>query len=204
MNSPQTACRFDPWACGYDSSALQALLYRPVHAVVLEQCTRHIPDPHRVLDVGCGTGRLLRDAQLRFPDAQLVGVDISANMLSLAATASSRLVPIRGRAETLPFTSGVFDLVMATLTYPHWQDPAAGVAEIGRVLTDGGLFGLATLITPPTGARRHPRHWDQRVGLPESLVAALTRARLDVCDVDHIAGRGPIIDVTLVLAARNR
>ena len=191
---------FDRWACGYDHSALQPLLYRPVHAAVLEICARSMPEPRSVLDLGCGTGRLLRDSQQRFPGAQLVGLDVSAKMLAVAAAACGRLIPVRGRAEALPFTCGVFDLVMATFTYRHWHDRASGVAEVGRVLAGGGVFGLATIITSQQRGLTHRWRQRRRRGLPESLATALTDAGLVVRDVDHVSGIGPIADVTIVVA----
>jgi ubiquinone/menaquinone biosynthesis C-methylase UbiE len=44
----------------------------------------------------------------------------------------------QGRAECLPFTNEVFDLIFATLSLRHWTDLPAGIAEIGRVLIPGG------------------------------------------------------------------
>lgn len=126
MGPSQAAEGFDRWAFGYDQSALQPLLYRPAHAAVLETCARIVPEPSSVLDLGCGTGQLLGDAEQRFPTAQLVGIYISDKMLAMAAGACVRLRPVRGRAEALPFRCGVFDLVMATFAYRHWRDHACG------------------------------------------------------------------------------
>lgn len=202
LDTPQLADRFDRWACGYDDSALQALLYRPVHAVVLERCARHVPEPRWVLDVGCGTGRLLRDATNRFPRARLVGVDVSRTMLAMASGVCRSLMPVRSRAEALPFADGLFDIATATLTYHHWLDRGTGVAEIGRVLTGGGVFVLATPVAPPD-RKRIRRPWRERsVDLPHPLTTTLDRAGLEICDVDHVAGRGPIADVTLIVGVR--
>jgi ubiquinone/menaquinone biosynthesis C-methylase UbiE len=43
-----------------------------------------------------------------------------------------------GDAAALAFPDGSFDLVVSTLSMHHWADPAAGLAEIGRVLRPGG------------------------------------------------------------------
>jgi ubiquinone/menaquinone biosynthesis C-methylase UbiE len=171
-----------------------------------DRCANAISSPRRLLDVGCGTGRLLCSAAARFPDIGLVGVDVSGGMLSVAAvtvaSAPSPVLLVRAAAERLPFADAVFDLVTATLTYRHWADQAAGVAEVGRVLTPGGVFGLAALLTPAFGSsRRWPRSAG-RARLPAPLVAALTGAGLHANSVEEVAGFGPIPEVTFVLARR--
>jgi ubiquinone/menaquinone biosynthesis C-methylase UbiE len=201
-----TVARFDQWAPWYNDSALQAMLYRAVHALVLNRCVQAVPSPRRLLDVGCGTGRLRRSAAARFAGTGLVGVDVSGGMLTVAAVTlalvPSRVLLVQAAAERLPFADALFDLVTATLTYRHWADRAAGVAEVGRVLTPGGVFGLAALLTPPCGS---PRRWPRRAGsarLPAPLVAALTGAGLRPDRVEEVTGFGPVPEVTFVLARR--
>jgi SAM-dependent methyltransferase len=191
--------RFDRWAPDYDESALQDCLYRPVHAVVLDHCERFAPRPRHVLDLGCGTGRLLADAAPRFPGASFVGVDVSQRMLAVAGERDS-LAPVRARAEQLPFADGAFDLVMATFTYRHWREPAAGIVEIGRVLCRGGVCALAVVITEPTGRRGRRRWRGRRSALPGSLGVELAEAGLRLRNVDHLHGLGPVVDVTVVIA----
>ena len=108
---------------------------------------------------------------------------------------------VHARAERLPFADAVFDVAAATLTYRHWSDQNAGVAEIGRVLSDGGVFGLAAVISRGRGAI--PRWRRARSGrLPATLAAALANAGLRVNTVEMISGEGPISEVTLMIATR--
>src|SRR5215467_15864211 len=100
---PTDVSSFDRWAPDYDSSALQSLVYEPAHRAVLERCARYVPAPRRLLDLGCGTGRLLCAAASRFPGTTLVGVDVSAGMLKVAAVAGGRLTLVHAVAEALPF-----------------------------------------------------------------------------------------------------
>lgn len=134
------------------------------------------PAPRRVLDVGCGTGLLLRELSRRLPQAsELTGVDAAAAMIEAAmieaASAGGETAPapgrhpearlryLHGRAERLPFDDASFDLVISTTSFDHWADQRAGLAECHRVLVSGGrlvltdLFSLALLPTL-VGARR--------------------------------------------------
>ena len=76
-------------------------------------------------------------------------------MLAAAIAATSTKLGIRyvhAGAERLPFTDEVFDLVFATMSLRHWTDQAAGIAEISRVLTPGGVLVLADVF--PSSPRR--------------------------------------------------
>jgi ubiquinone/menaquinone biosynthesis C-methylase UbiE len=55
-----SASGFDRWARSYEDNTLQQYLFVPVHQTALRLALQLLPHPRRVLDVGCGTGRLLR------------------------------------------------------------------------------------------------------------------------------------------------
>jgi len=185
-----SGARFDRWASTYDSSPLQPTLFAPVHQTALQLAAHLVPDARRVLDVGCGTGRLLRQVRQRYRPAELVGVDLARGMLAAAIAATTtelRIHYLHAGAEHLPFTDEMFDLVFATMTMRHWTDQAAGIAEIGRVLTPGGVLVLAdvfpssprrTLLASLLLRRRRP-------SLPGQLDAALTAHRLTLVGYDR-------------------
>jgi ubiquinone/menaquinone biosynthesis C-methylase UbiE len=203
MSRRGATAKFDRWAPYYDDSALQPLLYRAVHRLVLERCAQVATAPRRMLDVGCGTGRLLRSARSFFPRTSLVGVDVSGGMLSIAAAgaASARMSLVLGAAERLPFGDATFDVVTATLTYRHWTDQAAGVSEVGRVLAHGGVFGLAAILPSRSSRRQSPskRRW---ANLPQPLAEALACAGLRTDRVEEVVCLGVIPEVTFVRARR--
>lgn len=88
----------------------------------------------RVLDVGCGDGRVTQ--LLRAAGATPVGIDPS---LSMAAAARRRgVLAIAARAEALPFGDLSFDAVVSNAAL-HWSlDHERCVAELVRVLNHGG------------------------------------------------------------------
>lgn len=91
---------------------------------------RHAGDARRVVDVGCGSGRLVH--AVAPPDAQVVAID-----RHLPATGT----PARGRvaadSSQLPLATGSVDLVLALDMLEHVDDETA-MAEIRRILRPGG------------------------------------------------------------------
>jgi SAM-dependent methyltransferase len=182
--------RFDRWASTYEASPLQPALFAPVHQTALQLAQQFLPGARRVLDVGCGTGRLLRQARRRYRPAELVGVDLARGMLAEAMAATTtelRIHYLHAGAERLPFTDEVFDLVFATMSMRHWTDLAAGIAEIGRVLTRGGVLVLADVFpsSPRQTFTASLLLRRRRPSLPGELDAALTAHRLALVGFDH-------------------
>lgn len=148
-NTPSTTYddvgRFARWAPTYDRSVMQRLYFRPVHARMLKLIGNVGPQqpPERILDVGCGTGRLLRAASVRWPQAELWGVDPADQMLVAAARSNPKAVFRQAFAEALPFPDHSVDLALSSLSFHHWADHARGLNEIARVLRPGGYMCLA-------------------------------------------------------------
>lgn len=91
----------------------------------------HVREGERVLDVGCGTGRLL--GSLR--PAPAVGVDLSIGMLAVAPPFVSYAC---ADAEALPFVSESFDVVVSSSSLHFWPHPDRALLEMHRVLVHGG------------------------------------------------------------------
>jgi ubiquinone/menaquinone biosynthesis C-methylase UbiE len=153
---------FDARAGGYESGWLGRLHHRIADRTA-DLALAVAPAPQRVLDVGCGTGYLLRQLAVRCPQAaELAGVDPAPAMTraARAAAADSRLRWLEGTAEELPFPRGSFDLVVAVTSFDHWASQQAGLAQCARVLVPGGWLVLTDLFSPLlgptlTGSRRH-------------------------------------------------
>ncbi len=97
----------------------------------------------RVLDVGCGTGRLAAALAER-AGAKVWGLDSSPEMLERARAQVPPGVGLKlGRAEAIPFRDGWFERAVARVSVHVWERPAA-FAEVRRVLAPGGRFTIAT------------------------------------------------------------
>ncbi len=111
--------------------------------------------PERVLDVGCGTGEGALFLTREFPQARVRGVDLSAEMISAAASKvgldpEGRIAFKVGDAAALPYLDDSFDLV-TQLNMPPFFD------ELVRVLRPGGYVIVASSWGSATPFYTHPR-----------------------------------------------
>lgn len=111
----------------------------------------------RVLDVGCGTGVIARCVAPPVESGgKVVGLDLNPNMLAVARAAAEReslaIEWHEGQAEMLPFLEGSFDLVLCQFALMFFADRPAALAEMRRVLADGGRLALSVW----QGIERHP------------------------------------------------
>jgi ubiquinone/menaquinone biosynthesis C-methylase UbiE len=94
-----------------------------------------------VLDVGCGSGWLVRRLAARVPEGQVVGIDVSDEMVRRAQLVNPRTPNARvlwGTAAQIPAESDSFTKVLSVESAYYWPDPALGLREIFRVLRPGG------------------------------------------------------------------
>jgi ubiquinone/menaquinone biosynthesis C-methylase UbiE len=115
---------------------------QPGQAILLEMAD---PTPgERVLDVACGTGLVtLRTAALVGPEGEVVGIDISEEMIAIAGAADDGSRPgnatfERMDAEQLAFDVGSFDVALCALGLMYVPDAARTLDEMHRVLRPGG------------------------------------------------------------------
>jgi len=105
-----------------------------------------MPDgPHRVLDAGAGTGVLAAACARASPQpGTFYAVDLSPRSLARARASWNarrcRLETATGDIANLAFPSRSFDVVMSAHCLERTENPAAAIAELGRVLRPGGLL----------------------------------------------------------------
>jgi malonyl-CoA O-methyltransferase len=152
---------FRAWSRFYDQPVLQRLFYRRVHAAVLRLIDDAAVTPRVVVDLGCGTAQLTADLASRFPAATVIGADFSDAMLAAARRRSGSAAPalVRANAYELPLPDDSVDLLVSTISYHWYLEPARALAEIRRVVTPGGRFVLATLASRGIGGVVARQRW---------------------------------------------
>lgn len=132
----QVAADYDDAAAGYDQGYAADAATRRRTAILDELQVDAARGARRVLELGCGTGRLL--VQVDAPTR--LGVDVSSGMLARAADRG--LAVARADAHELPFADGQFDAVLAGKGVFRYLDPDRAFDEAARVLRPGGVLAL--------------------------------------------------------------
>src|SRR5579875_2303703 len=133
---------FDRRAAGYERG-WRGQLHREISARTAALAAKAVRSPRRILDVGCGTGQLLRLLATTFTTvSELRGIDPAPSMIAVAVdnTDDPTLSFDAGGAEHLPYPDGHFDLVLATTSFDHWSDQRAGLQQYARVIGPGGVL----------------------------------------------------------------
>ncbi len=135
----------------YDEAGI---LQAEVRRRLLERLDWLALEPRRILDLGSGTGLALAPLTARYPQAEVIGLDLTPAMLQVARARPWTGGLICADAASLPFPDQSFDLIFSNLAI-HWS-PAldAVLAEVRRVLRHPGVF---TFTTPGPGSYRELR-----------------------------------------------
>jgi SAM-dependent methyltransferase len=138
-----TRAQFDRLAPVWDS------MRRPEAFAALERVLEALPaPPKRVLDLGTGTGLAAFIAARRFPEAEVIGVDLAQGMIEQARERTPPELAERVRFEQadaaqLPFEDGAFDLVQLANMIPFFD-------ELARLTVAGGHLVLSFSAGPET------------------------------------------------------
>lgn len=107
--------------------------------------------PSRILDVGCGEGRFCR--LLDRPGRTVTGIDPTPALVEAARQRHPGGDYRIGRAESLPFADGAFDLVVSYLSLVDIEPLGQAVSEMARVLAPNGRLLLANLASHNSAGR---------------------------------------------------
>jgi ubiquinone/menaquinone biosynthesis C-methylase UbiE len=125
-----------------------ALQKRFTHPLPLEWLSKHLDHQARILDYGCGYGRILQQL-VKFGYSNCVGIDFSEGMLTRCRSTLPRIDLIQNDGKSLPFRERAFDAVVlfSVLTcVPCEKDQRTLLTEVRHVLRPGGLLYISDLL----------------------------------------------------------
>ncbi len=134
-----------------------------------------LPAGSVVLDIGTGPGRVPRPIAAAYSTVEVEGVDLSPEMIA-RATSTAKTTRTRNLrfqvadVAALPFADNSVDIVVSTLSLHHWDDPAAGLNEIVRVLGPAGQAWIYDFRTVLTATQRTTGGLDADVALESPLI----------------------------------
>lgn len=134
---------FNRQAVYYDEKATTTVSKFPkmCYAFCEEELQRYHAE--KLLDLGCGTGEMIRLLREKHPQMMLWGLDLSPEMIRRA---KEKQIPHAdfcvGDAEFLPYPDQSFDVVLCMQSFHHYPNPEAVLEEVYRVLRPGGRFLL--------------------------------------------------------------
>src|SRR5437867_1849020 len=101
-------------------------------------------DRGKVLDVGCGAGKLDRLIAAARPNLRVVGLDSSEPMIRAARKRSAGAPNLELRLGTVEDSgsSAEFDFALTVLSFHHWEEPEKTLAAVHRALVPGGRFWI--------------------------------------------------------------
>jgi SAM-dependent methyltransferase len=115
-------------------------------SATLSQIGRPLPEISSVLDLGCGSARVLPHVAALAPGAECAGCDVDAAAIDWARSHQPRIRWERSRFEPpLPFADGSFELVYSISVFSHLDERLGDdwLREVARVLAPGGIALLS-------------------------------------------------------------
>jgi demethylmenaquinone methyltransferase/2-methoxy-6-polyprenyl-1,4-benzoquinol methylase len=107
--------------------------------------------PANIIDVATGTGKLaaLMSKKLNVP---VTGIDISEQMLQVAATKYPHISFLKADGENIPFPDASFDALTIAFGIRNFESPVLGLREAIRVLRPGGMIAILEFSKPSRNA----------------------------------------------------
>jgi malonyl-CoA O-methyltransferase len=131
---------FDQAARSYDRVA--GLQRHAAHRLI--KCLDPQASPHRILDLGCGTGHGASLLAARYPRASLVVADIALSMVRGAREVHADILPLCADAQALPLRRESVDLLWSNLMLQWCNDLPRVFAQLHAALCPGGTLAFST------------------------------------------------------------
>jgi SAM-dependent methyltransferase len=181
---------------------IQNSLFGNARSRLIRQTQKVIP-AGRLLDIGCGTGSLLKEASKFYDCTGLEPSDRAAD-----AAESEGFQVIRSTVENAQIPDDAFDVVTMDAVLEHVPDPVAVLQQIHRILRPGGIVVIKVPKLWGPSHRRHGREWNGfRVGYHLTMFTGKTlSAALEVAGFTPLSqpSRDRWLDDILVLWGRQQ
>ena len=139
MNENKKDFKFDKRAASYDAG-FEGRFSQKFYSVLLANLDiKHLST---VIDVGCGTGYLLR----RIAEQQEIigyGIDLEPKMIDEAKAKCPEMNIQVSPSENTPFDDDTFDVMTACMAYHHFSEKAGFIKEAARIIKPGGYLYIA-------------------------------------------------------------
>jgi len=135
--------RFNKWALTYDTSILQKLMFEDSHKKFINEIKPTSSMKVLVLDMACGTGNFSFRLAKCSNQIEVKGIDYSSKMIDIAnkKLAISNLSNIefkQGSVNNIPYANNLFDIVVCSNAFHHFQNQQKALNEMYRVLKING------------------------------------------------------------------
>ena len=139
-----------------ESEAYDAMDHTEVNIAFVERVLELGAKGGRFLDIGTGPAEIAIMLSRRLPLLEIIGIDLSLNMLGLGNTRiteaglADRITLAQADAKDLPYPSQFFDGVLSNSIIHHIPDPLPMLREVSRIIRPDGLILIRDLIRPKT------------------------------------------------------
>ncbi len=137
---------WDFWAKRYENLWVQRVSLAPTRREILIYLKNILvkDKKYKILDVGCGTGQLLRDIQqFEGYNLQLYGIDFSKEMIERGKTLGGDINYQQLKVEELEKIKDTFDIVICTHSFPYYKEQRVVLQQFRRLLKEDGNLLMA-------------------------------------------------------------
>ena len=131
---------FDEISSRYDflNNLISLFMHKKIKKIAISELS--IKKGDRILDLCAGTGDIAGYIKRKYPNVNVVGLDISSKMIEIAKKRYPEIEFVKGNAACLPFPDNEFDFIISAFGYRNIQDKNNAILEIRRVLKNEGCF----------------------------------------------------------------
>ena len=138
---------WDFWADKYERLWVQKYSLSPTRREIIKELKEIIKEDraYRILDMGCGTGQLIRDIKKEFSGVNIkfTGVDISSKMIEAAKEKNKEADYLNSSIEEFNEQASTFDIIVCTHSFPYYSNKQEAINKFHYLLKEEGYLFLA-------------------------------------------------------------